>query len=80
MTMANQATEAEARRALVLHDRLPVVDFIQMTLNHGVFLVRAAGNLSEAKTILDTWPPDMAIVDMDPEDGSDLLMHSGCGC
>jgi len=50
-----------------------------MTLNHGVFLVWAGGNLSEAKTILDTWPPDMAIVDMDHDDSSDLLMHLGVG-
>ena len=79
MTVADQPTETEARRALVLHDRPPVVDLIRMTLNHGVFLVRTAGNLSEAKTILDAWPPDMAVVDMDHDDSSDLLIHLGAG-
>ena len=32
---------AEARRALVLHDRPLVVDLIELTLNHGLFVVRA---------------------------------------
>ena len=31
-----------ARRALVLHDRPLVVDLIEATLNHGLFVVRAA--------------------------------------
>jgi len=32
----------EAHRALVLHDRQLVVDLIELTLNHGLFVVRAA--------------------------------------
>ncbi len=32
--------EPEARRALVLHDRSIVIDLIQLTLNHGLFVVR----------------------------------------
>jgi PleD family two-component response regulator len=35
---------SEARRALVLHDRQLVVDLIELTLNHGVFEVRAAAD------------------------------------
>ena len=34
--------DLEARRALVFHDRPLVVDLISLTLNHGMFLVRAA--------------------------------------
>ncbi len=45
-------TRGEARRALVLHDRPLVVDLIQMTLNHGFFVVRAASSMAEADGIL----------------------------
>ena len=41
-----EARSDEARRALVLHDRPLVVDLIELTLNHGVFVVRAAQNLN----------------------------------
>ena len=46
-----EAGPDEARRALVLHDRQLVVDLIQLTLNHGIFVVRAAGSLAEAEAI-----------------------------
>jgi DNA-binding response OmpR family regulator len=66
-----------ARRALVLHDRRLVVDFIELTLNHGVFLVRPATNLAEAEAILDEWHPDMAVIDMDHDDSTALLGRLG---
>jgi DNA-binding response OmpR family regulator len=68
---------AEARRALVLHDRQIVVDLIELTLNHGLFEVRAASNLSEADAILAEWPPHIAVIDMDHDDSSDLLLRLG---
>jgi hypothetical protein len=40
--------DAGARRALVLHDRQLMVDLIELTLNHGLFVVRAATSLAEA--------------------------------
>ncbi len=49
---ALDAREAEARRALVLHERPLVVDLIELTLNHGLFVVRAARTLAEAESIL----------------------------
>ena len=49
------ARETEARRALVLHDRALVVDLIELTLNHGLFVVRAATSLAEAEAILTDW-------------------------
>ena len=52
----NMAT-VEARRALVLHDRPLVVDLITLTLNHGLFVVRAARSLAEADAILAQWRP-----------------------
>jgi hypothetical protein len=51
------ASEVEARRALVLHDRQLMVDLIQVTLNHGLFAVRAAHDLAEAEAILAEWHP-----------------------
>ena len=69
--------QIEARRALVLHDRSVVVDLVQLTLNHGLFVVRAACNLAEADAILDEWRPHMAVIDMDHDDSSDLLLQLG---
>ncbi len=71
------APEVEARRALVLHDRALVVDLITLTLNHGVFAVRAARDLAEAETILAEWHPHMAVVDMDHDDSTGLLARLG---
>src|SRR5664280_2949217 len=62
-----------ACRALVLHDSDVVVDLIRLTLNHGVFDVRAAANLAEAVAILADWRPDMSVVDMDHRDSAALL-------
>ena len=67
----------DARRALVLHDRPLVVDLITLTLNHGVFAVRAAKNLAEAEAILAEWHPHMTVVDMDHDDSTALLARVG---
>jgi DNA-binding response OmpR family regulator len=72
-----QAARPEARRALVLHDRPLVVDLIELTLNHGLFVVRAARTLAEAEAILTDWPPDMTVVDMDHDDSAALLLRLG---
>jgi len=69
--------DPEARRALVLHDRPLVVDLITLTLNHGVFAVRAARNLAEAEAILAEWNPHMTVIDMDHDDSSALLRRLG---
>ncbi len=65
------------RRALVLHDRPLIVDLIRLTLNHGLFVVRAASNLGEAEAILAEWPPNMTVVDMDHDDSTALLQTLG---
>jgi CheY-like chemotaxis protein len=64
---------ADSRRALVLHDRPLVVDLIELTLNHGLFVVKAATGLSEATRLLDEWHPQLAVIDMDHDDSSALL-------
>jgi DNA-binding response OmpR family regulator len=72
-----EARPDEARRALVLHDRPLVVDLIELTLNHGLFVVRAASTLAEAETILSEWRPHMTVVDMDHDDSTALLERLG---
>jgi two-component system, OmpR family, alkaline phosphatase synthesis response regulator PhoP len=72
-----KSIEADARRALVLHDRPLVVDLITLTLNHGVFAVRAATNLVEAEAILADWRPHMTVIDMDHDDSTALLKRIG---
>jgi DNA-binding response OmpR family regulator len=67
----------EHHRALVLHDRRLVVDLIELTLNHGLFEVRAARNLAEAEAILSEWPPHISLVDMDNDDSEALLDRLG---
>ena len=71
------APGVEARRALVLHDRQLVVDLIELTLNHGLFIVRAAGDLVEAETLLAEWHPHLVVVDMDHDDSTALLGRLG---
>ena len=71
------SAEADARRALLLVDRPVLVDLIELTLNHGVFFVRAAENMADAEAILAAWDPHIAIVDMDHDDSSALLVRLG---
>ena len=71
------APELEARRALVLHDHPVMVDLIELTLNHGLFVVRAAENLAEAEAILAAWRPHLTVADMDHGDSTALLERLG---
>ncbi len=61
----------------MLHDRQLVVDLIELTLNHGLFMVRAAENLTEAEAILAEWRPHIGVVDMDHPDSATLLRRLG---
>jgi DNA-binding response OmpR family regulator len=67
----------EARRALVLHDRRLVVDLITLTLNHGLFDVRAASTFAQAKAIMEDWRPNISVIDMDHDDSVALLKLLG---
>jgi DNA-binding response OmpR family regulator len=71
------AADAESRRALVLHDRPLVVDLIELTLNHGLFVVRAARDMDQARSLLADWHPHLAVIDMDHDDSSALLGRLG---
>ena len=67
----------ETRRALVLHDRPVVVDLIELTLNHGLFVVRAASDMAGAEAILNEERPHLAVIDMDHDDSTALLQQLG---
>lgn len=67
----------EARRVLVLHDRQLVVDLIELTLNHGLFVVRAATSLAEAEAIVAEWSPHLSVVDMDHDDSTEFMRRIG---
>jgi DNA-binding response OmpR family regulator len=69
--------ELDARRALVLHDTPLVVDLIQLTLNHGLFVVDAASTLAGAEAILAAGRPHIAVIDMDNDDAPELLIRLG---
>ena len=71
------APPEEARRALVLHDLPLVVDLIELTLNHGLFVVKAAQTLAEAEAILSNWNPHLTVIDMDHDDSTSLLKRLG---
>ena len=62
---------------MVLHDHQLVVDLIELTLNHGLFVVRAVGSLAEAEEILTEWRPHMTVIDMDHDDSTALLQRLG---
>jgi two-component system, OmpR family, alkaline phosphatase synthesis response regulator PhoP len=71
-------TEVEdARRALVLVDRPLVVSLIELTLNHGLFVVHAASDMQQAEEIMANWSPDLAVVDMENDDSTALLARLG---
>jgi DNA-binding response OmpR family regulator len=69
--------DSGARRALVLHDRRLLVDLIELTLNHGLFVVSAATSLAEAEAILAGQRPHLAVIDMDHDDSTALLTRLG---
>ena len=69
--------DAEARRVLVLDDSPLVVNLIELTLNHGLFMVRAAPGLAAAEALLAGWRPHLAVVDMDNDDSEELLRRLG---
>jgi DNA-binding response OmpR family regulator len=71
------ASRDPSRRALVLVDRPLIAGLVELTLNHGLFQVRAASNLAEADAILEAWFPHLAVIDMDHDDSVALLAHLG---
>jgi DNA-binding response OmpR family regulator len=75
--VAVEGRSDDARRALVLDDRPLVIDLIELTLNHGLFVVQAAQSLAEAEAILQNWRPHIGVLDMDHDDSQRLLQRMG---
>jgi two-component system alkaline phosphatase synthesis response regulator PhoP len=73
----SRADADEGRRALVLYDRRAMVDLIELTLNHGLFKVRAAASLADVEHLLVDWQPHLALVDMEHEESTALLGRLG---
>ena len=71
------ASGVEAQRALVLDGRQRVAELIELTLNHGLFVVRTARDLPAAESILTDWAPHLAVIDMDHDDSTSLLKRLG---
>jgi DNA-binding response OmpR family regulator len=72
-----ESRAGDPRRALILHDAALLVDLIELTLNHGLFVVRAARDLAEAEAILEGWRPHIGVVDMDNDGSAPLLERVG---
>ena len=72
-----EAQPVAAQRAMVLHDRPLVVDLIELTLNHGMFIVRAVQTLAQADDLLADWHPQLVVLDMDHDDSTALLGRLG---
>jgi DNA-binding response OmpR family regulator len=51
-----------------------IVDVIKLTLNHGAYVTREALGVPEATTLLRSWHPHLAVIDMDIG-GDQLLQH-----
>ena len=54
-----------------------MVDLIELTLNHGMFMVTAVKTLGEAEAALKGQLPHLAVVDMDHDDSTSLLNRLG---
>jgi DNA-binding response OmpR family regulator len=65
--------QVQPGRALIFNDQPILADLIGLTLNHGMFVTRAARDLAEAEDILGTWQPHLGIVDMDHEQSTELM-------
>jgi two-component system, OmpR family, KDP operon response regulator KdpE len=75
----HQATRWPRRgpaRVLLVLDRPVVVDLIKLTLNHGVYVTRAATTAAEAATLLAQWQPHLLVLDMDL-DGHHVMQQVG---
>ena len=59
-------------RVLVILDRPMVIELIKLTLNHGVYSIRAAATAGDVAVALAEWQPHLAMLDMDL-DGTHMM-------
>src|SRR5690242_4827432 len=64
-TRANrQGLHTPARVVLVI-DQPVLAEVVKLALNHGVFIPRVVRSVPEARDLLHTWQPHLAVTDMD---------------
>jgi len=63
-------------RVLLVLDRAMLIDLITLTLNHGVYTVRAVRDAAEITTALVDWQPHLVVLDMDL-DGARIMEQIG---
>lgn len=63
-------------RVLMVDDQPLVVELVRLTLNHGAYLMRAAPRIDDARTLISSWQPHLAVVNMDLG-GAQLLQEIG---
>ena len=61
-------------RLLIVLDRPTMIDLIRLTLNHGVYMTRAASTAAAAIALLDEWRPHLVLFDADL-DGQQVMQH-----
>lgn len=59
-------------RVLLVIDQPLLAQYVTLALNHGIALTRVAEHAQEALTVLMTWQPHLAVIDMDLAHGAIL--------
>jgi two-component system, OmpR family, KDP operon response regulator KdpE len=78
-TSRHQASQWPARgpaRVLLVLDRSTLIELIKLTLNHGVYAIRAVGTPGELESSVAEWHPHLLVLDMDL-DGTQMLAQVG---
>lgn len=73
-------TTTKAPRCLIAADDNLLANFVDVLLNHGAYEKKRAHSIAEASTVIASWRPHLAIVelDMDAGRGAELIgEHSG---
>ena len=78
-TSKHQASQWPARgpaRVLLMLERPALIELIKLTLNHGVYAIRAIATLKQLETSVAEWHPHLLVLDMDL-DGTQMLAQLG---
>jgi DNA-binding response OmpR family regulator len=62
-------------RVIILLDQPLLLEVVRLTLNHGVYVTREAPDAPTATSLLETWDPHLAVVDMDIG-GDQIIRHA----
>lgn len=65
-----------AARVLLVIDQPVLAEYTKLALSHGTYLTRVVPNMDTALATLETWRPQLAVIDMDLVRGA-ILEHPG---